>query len=384
MLAVVLGYTDYRDADRIVHLLTPDKGRISALARSARRSRKRFQGSLDTGNQIRAEMRPGRGELWNLESALLSRGLVRCRDDLLMLAQAAYACEIVGALAGRDQPEPRLYGLLDTALRVLEACTAPPTPTFRRALEAKALTFAGYTPSLEVCASCAEPLSGALAYDPAAGGALHEGCGAGARVSEAWASAIERARRTRLQDQVDTPPPRRSLWLLHDHLVWQTGSAVKSRRLLADMVETLEDADGVGLAAPQVHASLRIAIFHLPRGKLEEEETEGSLMVLINPVIEALTERRETGWEGCLSLPGLLGRVSRTEAVRYSALDAEGRPFEAVAEGFHARVVQHECDHLDGILYPMRMTDLSTLTFNEELRHDPSEAGAPEEEETRV
>jgi peptide deformylase len=161
-------------------------------------------------------------------------------------------------------------------------------------------------------------------------------------------------------------------------------TAPEIRRLLADMIETLEDAEGVGLAAPQVHAPLRIVIFHLPRERLEEGAADVPPTVLVNPRVETLTEQQETGWEGCLSLPGLLGRVPRGTKLRYWALDAEGRPFEAVAEGFHARVVQHECDHLEGILYPMRMSDLSTLAFSGELRHDPSGACAPEEEETRV
>jgi peptide deformylase len=160
------------------------------------------------------------------------------------------------------------------------------------------------------------------------------------------------------------------------------------RRLLADMIETLEDAGGVGLAAPQVHVPLRIVIFYPLRERPEEETEEGAEevrpVVLVNPRIEALGEQQETSWEGCLSLPGLLGRVSRAVNLRYQALDAEGQPFEVEAEGFHARVVQHECDHLDGVLYPMRMTDLSTLAFTDELHHDLSGENMPEEEEILV
>jgi peptide deformylase len=140
------------------------------------------------------------------------------------------------------------------------------------------------------------------------------------------------------------------------------------RRLVADMVETLDDIGGAGLAAPQVHVSQRLVIFRVPT-----ERTTGlpgdppqSLMALINPVIEPVGEARELGWEGCLSVPGLRGAVPRWARIRYRGLTPTGDSIDRVVEGFHARVVQHECDHLDGMLYPQRMTDLRLLVFNEE------------------
>jgi DNA repair protein RecO (recombination protein O) len=233
---IVIGHVDYRDSDRIVRLLTPDNGHISALARGARKSRKRFQGSLDMGNRVKIEVRPGRGELWSVKSALLDRALVTVRQDLLMLAQAAYACELVGALAQKGRPEPKLYGLLDTALLVLEASSGPPTPLFRMALEAKALTFAGVAPCLDRCSVCHEPLTDEpLVYDPSPGGVLHARCGAGVEVTARWAEAIEGARRARLSELVDSPAPAGPRWLFHDHLTWQLGGALKSMRLLADL-----------------------------------------------------------------------------------------------------------------------------------------------------
>jgi peptide deformylase len=145
-----------------------------------------------------------------------------------------------------------------------------------------------------------------------------------------------------------------------------TAPAVK--RLVADMIETLDDIGGAGLAAPQVHASQRLVIFRVPA-----ERTTGligdppqPLMALINPVIEPVGEARELGWEGCLSVPGLRGAVPRWARIRYCGLTPTGDTIDRVVEGFHARVVQHECDHLDGILYPQRMTDLRLLVFNEE------------------
>ena len=156
-------------------------------------------------------------------------------------------------------------------------------------------------------------------------------------------------------------------------------------RLIEDMVDTLVDAKGAGLAAPQVHVPLRLVLFRVPPGReTAREESDGgesdsgesdsapasaleSPTVLINPEIEPIGESMVEDMEACLSLPGLAGMVPRHDRIRYRWTDTEGRAHECEAWGFHARVVQHECDHLDGILYPMRMTDLSTLTFTSEL-----------------
>lgn len=135
-------------------------------------------------------------------------------------------------------------------------------------------------------------------------------------------------------------------------------------RLVADMVETLDDIGGLGLAAPQVHVSRRLIIFHVPG----LDEDPGPLTVLINPVIEPLTDDKEMGWEGCLSVPGLRGEVPRYTRIRYRGVIPGGGAIDREAEGYHARVVQHECDHLDGVLYPQRMTDLRRLVFESEMR----------------
>ena len=147
--------------------------------------------------------------------------------------------------------------------------------------------------------------------------------------------------------------------------------APEIRRLVSDMVETLEDIGGAGLAAPQVHVPLRVVIFSVPVERiLEEPGTEPvPLEALVNPVVTPLTRETDLGWEGCLSVPGLRGVVPRYAEVRYSGLTLDGETVEREVSGFHARVIQHECDHLDGILFPMRMTDLSLLCFTEELRH---------------
>jgi peptide deformylase len=129
------------------------------------------------------------------------------------------------------------------------------------------------------------------------------------------------------------------------------------RRLATDMAETMIDANGLGLAAPQVHVPLRLFVMRDgPR-----------VFALFNPEIAPLNEEREAAWEGCLSIPGLRGEVARPARISWSGVDAEGRAVSGEADGMAARVMQHEFDHLDGILYPMRMTDLSRFGFTEEL-----------------
>ena len=142
------------------------------------------------------------------------------------------------------------------------------------------------------------------------------------------------------------------------------------------MIATMADANGAGLAAPQVHVPLRVVVFQAPEDRNEpppsgEERFDHTapLTVLINPEIEILGPETDGGWEGCLSVPGLRGYVTRPAHIRYRGMDHEGRLIERIARGFHARVVQHEVDHLDGILYPQRMADLKQLIFESETRH---------------
>ncbi|WP_119166196.1 peptide deformylase [Algihabitans albus] len=152
-------------------------------------------------------------------------------------------------------------------------------------------------------------------------------------------------------------------------------TAPEIRQLVTDMIETMEDAPGTGLAAPQVHVPLRLVIFKVSPERAQAEAAESQpLTVLINPRIDPLTEETALGWEACLSVPELAGLVPRWTRIRYSGLDLEGARIEREASGFHARVVQHECDHLDGILYPQRMENLKDLLFSSELRHWSGEA----------
>ncbi|AKM32130.1 peptide deformylase [Pandoraea faecigallinarum] len=137
--------------------------------------------------------------------------------------------------------------------------------------------------------------------------------------------------------------------------------------LIADMFETMKHANGAGLAAPQIGVDLQVVIFGFEHNERYPDAPEVPETVLINPTITPLTQDMEEGWEGCLSVPGLRGMVNRYSMLRYEGFDQHGHAIDRVAEGFHARVVQHECDHLIGKLYPMRITDFSKFGFTEIL-----------------
>ena len=139
------------------------------------------------------------------------------------------------------------------------------------------------------------------------------------------------------------------------------------RALVEDMKETMAAKHGAGLAAPQIGVSQRVVIFGVENSPRYPDAEPVPFTVLVNPKLVMLAREVEEDWEGCLSVPGMRGVVPRYVKLRYAGFDPEGNLVERVAEGFHARVVQHECDHLDGILYPQRMTDLTRFGFNEEL-----------------
>jgi peptide deformylase len=137
--------------------------------------------------------------------------------------------------------------------------------------------------------------------------------------------------------------------------------------LVADMQDTMRHANGAGLAAPQIGESLRLVIFGFERNERYPDAPAVPTTVLVNPVLTALGGDEEEGWEGCLSVPGMRGLVPRLARLRYQGFDARGTAIDRTVDGFHARVVQHEVDHLDGILYPMRMRDLTKFGFQDVL-----------------
>ena len=148
------------------------------------------------------------------------------------------------------------------------------------------------------------------------------------------------------------------------------------KALIADMFETMEAAHGAGLAAPQIGENLQLVIFGFAHSERYPDAPPVPRTVLLNPSIELLDDALEEGWEGCLSVPGLRGVVPRYARIRYRGVDPDGRPIEREADGFHARVVQHEVDHLIGRLYPTRMRDLSKLGFTSVLFPDLDSADA--------
>jgi peptide deformylase len=137
--------------------------------------------------------------------------------------------------------------------------------------------------------------------------------------------------------------------------------------LIADMFETMHAANGAGLAAPQIGVNLQLVIFGFSSNERYPDAPAVPETVLLNPVITPLSDEMEGGWEGCLSVPGLRGKVSRHTRLRYQGVDQFGHVIDREVDGFHARVVQHECDHLIGVLYPMRITDFSQFGFTEVL-----------------
>lgn len=138
-------------------------------------------------------------------------------------------------------------------------------------------------------------------------------------------------------------------------------------RLIKDMIDTMEACDGAGLAAPQIGINTRVVIFGVEQNPRYPDAGAIPQTVLINPKIMPLREDMDEGWEGCLSVPGMRGLVPRFTHIHYKGFDQQGRAFEREVDGFHARVVQHECDHLDGILYPQRIQDMRYFGFTEEL-----------------
>ena len=140
--------------------------------------------------------------------------------------------------------------------------------------------------------------------------------------------------------------------------------------LLVDLFDSMHAAGGVGLAAPQIGVNLRVVIFGFKKSERYPDAPPVPETILINPELTPIAEEKEDGWEGCLSVPGMRGMVPRYTKLRYRGFDQFGREIDRTVDGFHARVVQHECDHLDGVLYPMRITDFTKFGFTEVLFPD--------------
>ena len=149
----------------------------------------------------------------------------------------------------------------------------------------------------------------------------------------------------------------------------QDFSAMALKQMLDDMADTMKERGGVGIAAPQIGFNVRVILFGFEKNQRYPNEKPVPFTILINPKIEILSNELIDGWEGCLSVPGLRGLVPRYQRIRYRGQDENGQSIERIAEGFHARVVQHECDHLDGILYPERIRNLKNFGYEDELKN---------------
>lgn len=228
LTAIVVGRQDYGESDRILRFLSPDEGKVSALARGARRR----HGGLDVGVRAVVRLRHGRGELETLVAGEVVDARIHLRDGLGRLTTAMYACELCGALAREAQAEPRLYGLCDMALTLLDASSADPAPAFLLGLEAKALTFAGIGPVLDRCVACADGIEPMMGFSAVAGGLLHRRCGAGEAVTAAYAAALEFGRRAPLRDLLDAELPEGGRALLSDAVSAHLGRALPSRTVL--------------------------------------------------------------------------------------------------------------------------------------------------------
>ena len=150
--------------------------------------------------------------------------------------------------------------------------------------------------------------------------------------------------------------------------------AAEIKTLIQDMQETMAAYNGAGLAAPQIGVPLRLVIFGGVKSSRYPDSDEVPFTILMNPKIEMLDGSTSESWEGCLSVPGMRGLVPRHNFIRYTGIDENGEVIDRTVKGFHATVVQHECDHLDGILYPMRMPDMALFGFEEELAKKPPES----------
>ena len=164
----------------------------------------------------------------------------------------------------------------------------------------------------------------------------------------------------------------RPIVLLGDPRLRLKGEPVDSfgkylHELLDDLTDSMRHAPGVGLAAPQIGIGLQVVIFGFEKSERYPDAEAVPRTILVNPILEPLSDDEEEGWEGCLSVPGLRGVVPRFRHLRYRGVDPDGKPIDRTVEGFHARVVQHECDHLIGTLYPMRMRDFTRFGFTEVL-----------------
>lgn len=231
--AILVGRVDLGEADRVLRWLTPTRGLVATFARGARRARSAFA-VLDTAVRATIVARPGRGELYTLLRAEVTEPRVHLREDYDRLVAALHACEVIAALVPAEHREPRQFGLLETAILLLDHASAPPGAAFSAAFDAKALTFAGVCPRLDGCVACGSPPEPRMSWAPAAGGLYHPGCvppdaGPTVPVEARFVVALELARRTPLQELYDAGLPPGPADLLSHSLSALVGRGFRGR-----------------------------------------------------------------------------------------------------------------------------------------------------------
>lgn len=249
LTTIVVGYTDYGESDRIVQLLSAELGVISAMARGARASKKRFGGAIDLGNRLEVLLKPGQGELWKLNEAKILEGRLHIRSNLHKIAVMSYLCEVCSTLAQQEQPEKKLFTLLEVALDLLSQNQDGYGRRFRQAFEAKALVFAGLHPQLLRCISCNEALhesqDSQYCFVPAEGGVFHRSCAEsysfeGPRpaihhCSLTWLRELNLSLRTPLVESISVKMPDGPQWVLADVMENHSGKALRSRDFLRSL-----------------------------------------------------------------------------------------------------------------------------------------------------
>lgn len=238
--AIVVGYTDYGESDRIARLISPQVGLISVMGRSARRSTHRMSGIIDLGNQIKATVRLGKGEIWTLSKATLERGFLNIRNHIHKLALLSYFCEISSHFGQDNMPAPKLFGLLEHSLTLLDTETGPFEAPFRIGFELKALSFAGLQPPLTTCALCGAASRDEMFYLFNAGGAVHSSCASPSEwsVSLAWLQALDEILHAPLKDSVSDKTLNGPLWTIAHHIEHHIEKPLRSRAFLASLEGT--------------------------------------------------------------------------------------------------------------------------------------------------
>lgn len=236
---VVTGLRPLGEADVVVRLVTGETGRLEAVARGARKSRRRFAGVLELGHTLQCEVRSGRGALPTLTSATVVERIRRSREDFTKICQLAYACEIIDGLCAADLEAPRLARLLRVWIDMLES-DAVLAPSARVALESKALTFAGLAPALVTCPECGDRLEGRVHWSLDAGGGVHPWCGTGIETDTEVLHRAEVLRRRPLQDTVERGDAF-AWWGISDLLRHHLGRQLQSRELLSTAEQSPEN-----------------------------------------------------------------------------------------------------------------------------------------------